>query len=158
MGKGREVHDPRFSYTDPYSGREISQLTNYLGHSSHLYFTDPCWFNNDRSLVFTSDRENWSNLFRSTHFHSLDETIIVGDGTPAMRGNAQSFIQLFKRDGQQYVGPRVLAFHRSTFNDQHAHCHPRFTPDGKSVLYSSDLGLIQICIWSRSAILTSCRI
>jgi oligogalacturonide lyase len=77
--------------------------------------------------------------FHSTHFHSLDETIIVGDGTPAMRDNAQPFIQLFKWDGQQYVGPRVLAFHRSTFNDQHAHCHPRFTPDGKSVLYSSDL-------------------
>jgi oligogalacturonide lyase len=32
-----------------------------------------------------------------------------------------------------------LAYHRSTFNNQHAHCHPRFTPDGKAVLYTSDL-------------------
>ena len=28
---------------------------------------------------------------------------------------------------------------RGTFNNQHAHCHPRFTPDGKAVLYTSDL-------------------
>jgi oligogalacturonide lyase len=363
MGKGQVYHDPQFRYVDPYSGREILRLTDYLGHSNHFYFTDPCWFNNDRSLVFTSDRENQSNLFRydldtgkitqltdltgsgrpggcysdanqrlyywwrnvlyeldvealnerpiceieppmfprgranptadgkyvcsflmeeqkqdkpsisfsysrfreffktkpftqlvrievatgeqeviledrrymghcntspalpdiltychegpwreieqriwglhiqsgetwkirpqeddgfaigheywfadgerigyhgmprtgqgdhvfghirwdntghvevrfpfhSMHFHSLDEKMIVGDGTPAFRDNAQPFIQLFKWDGEQYVGPRALAFHRSTFNDQHAHCHPRFTPDGKYVLYSSDL-------------------
>ena len=49
--------------------------------------------------------------FHSTHFHSLDEWLIVGD----------------------------WAYHCSTSNNQHAHCHPRFTPDGKAVLYTSDL-------------------
>jgi oligogalacturonide lyase len=80
--------------------------------------------------------------FHSTHFHSLDERLIVGDGTPAAvfgDFDAQPFIQLFKWDGGRYVGPRVLAHHRSTFNDQHAHCHPRFTPDGRAILYTSDL-------------------
>lgn len=81
--------------------------------------------------------------FHSGHFQSLDESIIVGDGTPAQAGNrwkdSQPFIQLFKWDGEKYVGPRILAYHRSTFNNQHAHPHPRFTPDGKYVLYSSDL-------------------
>ncbi len=81
--------------------------------------------------------------FHSGHFQSLDESIIVGDGTPALAGNrwqnAQPFIQLFKWNGSEYVGPRILAYHRSTFNNQHAHPHPRFTPDGKYVLYSSDL-------------------
>ncbi len=363
MSKGRVYHDPQFRYVDSYSKRPIVQLTNYLGHSNHLYFTDPCWFNNNRSLVFTSDRENQSNLFRydldtgtitqltdlhgrgrpggcfnaarnrhyfwwqsvlyeldvdtfeerpicevpppmfprglgnaspsadgkyicsllmeqqpepqqiafaysrfrefflarpltqivrieidtgkleviheercyrghvntsptrpelltfchegpwnevdqriwglniltgevwkirpqhddvaigheywfadgeyigyhgrprsgggphlfgvirwdnseqeevsfpfhSTHFHSLDRQMIVGDGTPAFRDNAKPYIQLFRWDGEQYVGPRILAYHRSTFNDQHAHCHPRFTPDGQHVLYTSDL-------------------
>jgi Tol biopolymer transport system component len=28
------------------------------------YYTDPCWFNNKRSMVFCSDRENRTNLFR----------------------------------------------------------------------------------------------
>ena len=366
MGKGTIYHDPQFRYVDQYSGREILRLTDYMGHSNHLYFTDPCWFNGDRSFIFTSDRANQSNLFRydlddgkitqltdlqgpgrptgcfnpanhkhyywwqevvyeldpdtcaerpvgegipgtvvrgqanptadgryivsimmeeqpearpsisfaysrfrelflarpltyiaridiatgarevihedrihmghanasptrpdlltfchegpwaevpqriwglnvhtgevwkirdqsgqdvaigheywfadgerigfhgrsrsaprgtgkhtfghirwdnsehvevnfpyhSTHFHSLDEKLIVGDGTPAFSPHAQPYIQLFKWDGEQYIGPKILAFHRSTFNDQHAHCHPRFTPDGRYVLYSSDL-------------------
>ncbi|MEO8394693.1 MAG: oligogalacturonate lyase family protein [Chloroflexota bacterium] len=368
MSKGRVYQDPQFRYMDAYSGREIIRLTDYLGHSNHFYFTDPCWFNHDRSFFFMSDRENRSNLFRydlddakitqmtdfktpgksrgcwsvpnqrlyywhdrqifeldpetleewviyeappdmepearanptadgkyvisclqeivpedkpsiafaysrfhemfhrkpltqifrveiatgkvdiihedkcyithintshalpdimtfchegpwhlveqriwglniqtgatwkirpqddgrdfavgheywfadgkrigyhgfprdlqgehvfgyinwdnsgpvevrfpyrSTHFQSLDESIIVGDGSPAAvfthQGVAQPFIQLFKWNGEEYVGPRILAYHRSTFNNQHAHPHPRFTPDGKYVLYSSDL-------------------
>ena len=368
MGKGRVFNDPPFIYRDSYSGREIWQLTDYYGHSNHFYFTDPCWFNGNRSLAFTSDRENQSNLFRydldtacitqmtdlagrgrpggcvsqvtgevyfwwgnklhalhletleerilceiepplkprgranptadgkyvcsmlqdeppedaprisfaysrfrefflarplsqiirvevatgkveviyehkcytghvntsptrpeiltychegpwaeveqriwglniqtgetwkirpqdgslgmrgglaigheywfadgermgyhgrpregkgehvfghlrwdntdhmevsfpyhSTHFHSLDESMMVGDGTSAFRDHPQAFIQLFRWDGECYVGPKALAFHRSTFNNQHAHPHPRFTPDGRAVLYSSDL-------------------
>ncbi|NKB70674.1 MAG: oligogalacturonide lyase [Candidatus Latescibacteria bacterium] len=363
MPKGQIYSDPQFAYTDNYSGRKIQRLTDYLGHSNHFYFTDPCWFNNDRSMVFTSQRENAGNLFRydldggqitqltdlqsqgrpggcvssannavyfwhgrqllevdlatldqrvvhqreddmlprgranptadgryictqlqqdipedgpkisfaysrfveffekkplsqivridvasgqpevvyedrrylghvntsptrseiltychegpwdrveqriwgldintgntwkirdqegenirvgheywfadgehigyhgsprkgkgnhvfglikydnsghrevdfpfhSTHFHSLDQHMMVGDGNRVGGPRAQPFIQLFKWDGERYLGPKILAYHRSTFNDQHAHCHPRFTPDGKAVLYSSDL-------------------
>ncbi|MFN2285722.1 MAG: oligogalacturonate lyase family protein, partial [Anaerolineae bacterium] len=73
MTKGRTYHDPQFRYIDQYSNREILQLTNYLGHSNHFYFTDPCWFNNNRSMVFTSDRENQSNLFR----YDLDTGLIT---------------------------------------------------------------------------------
>lgn len=102
---------------------------------SHHVFGHIKWDNSDHVEV--------SFPFHSTHFHSLDESIIVGDGTPAFVFNsdskAQPFIQLFKWDGEKYVGPCILTFHRSTFNNQHAHCHPRFTPDGKSVLYTSDL-------------------
>lgn len=370
MPKGQVFQDKQFRYTDAYSGREVIQLTDYLGHSNHFYFTDPCWFNDNKSFFFMSDRDNQSNLFRfdlddhkitqltdfdtpgrsrgcwseanqrlyywrdqkiieldpetyeekeiytapedmepearanptadgkyvisrlqehvpeekaaisfaysrfhelfhkkpltqiirvevatgnmeiihedkrymthintshtlpnimtychegpwylveqriwglnvetgetwkirpqddglelavgheywfedgerigyhgfprhdknrehvfghlkwdnsdhvevrfpfrSTHFQSRDESIIVGDGTPAAvfgyQGDAaRPFIQLFKWNGEEYVGPRILAYHRSTFNNQHAHPHPRFTPDGKYVLYSSDL-------------------
>lgn len=369
MGKGQVYDDPKFRYVDSHSNRQILRLTDYLGHSNHFYFTDPCWFNNNRSFIFTSQRENQGNLFRydldngkiiqitdfrdrgrpggilstannsiylfqssrlieinldsleerviceiegkmspagranptadgkfiltqlrekqqsdktprisysysnfvenfkakpfsqivrinrdsgvlevvhedrrnmghintspvipdvltychegpwdqieqriwglniqtgetwkirdqedhniaigheywfadgerigyhgrprdgkgnhvfgfikwdntdhteinfpfhSTHFHSLDETMMVGDGTAASvfsrhGTSAQPYIQLFKKEKDSYIGPRILAFHRSTFNDQYAHCHPRFTPDGKSVLYTSDL-------------------
>ena len=65
--------------------------------------------------------------------------MMVGDRNRWGAANAKPFIQLFRWNGQQYVGSQILAFHRSTFNDQHAHCHRRFTPDGKSVLYTSDL-------------------
>lgn len=367
MSKGQQFHDQQIRYTDPYSGRQVLRLTDYLGHSNHLYFTDACWIDGGRSLVFTSDRDNQENVFRfdldsglitqlsdlkgwgkvggcyceanrchyfwwrnvlhevnvdtlaerviceappgqyppavtggrasasadgkyivtfllpeqeeeegklnfgyrrfkeffdakpltrlvrieiatgamatlfedrcymrhentspshpelmtfchegpwelveqriwganiltgkvwkirdqsvdnmmvgheywladgeyigyhghqrtgkgaqvfgrvkwdnserheahfpfhSTHFHSLDETMVVGDGTAAFSHHAQPFIQLFRWDGERYVGPKLLAYHRSTFNDQHAHPHPRFTPDGRAVLYTSDL-------------------
>ena len=77
--------------------------------------------------------------FHSWHFHSINEELIVGDGTATRQAANQPFIQLFKFNGENYTGPKILAMHRSTFNHQHAHCHPRFTPDGKAVLYSSDL-------------------
>jgi oligogalacturonide lyase len=73
MGKGRVYQDERSTYIDSYSDREVVQLTNYLGHSNHLYFTDPCWFNDNRSLVFKSDRENQGNLFR----YDLDTGLIT---------------------------------------------------------------------------------
>ena len=72
----------------------------------------------------------------------------MGDGTAAnvftSESTARPYIQLFKWDGERYVGPKILAYHRSTFNNQHAHCRApkramRFTPDGKAVLYTSDL-------------------
>ena len=86
-----------------------------------------------------SDRTEVAFPFHSTHFHSLDEQMMVGDGTNAFVENAQPYILLFRRQGDKYIGPKILAYHRSTFNGQYAHCHPRFTPDGKYVLYTSDI-------------------
>src|SRR5690606_6130538 len=73
MSKGQQFHDRQIRYTDAYSGREIRQLTGYLGHSNHLYFTDPCWFNEGRSFVFSSDRGDQQNLFR----YDLDDGLIT---------------------------------------------------------------------------------
>ena len=73
MSKGRTYQDPQFRYEDSHSGREILRLTDYLGHSNHFYFTDPCWIpgTGNRSFVFTSDRENTSNLFRGAGRRTL---------------------------------------------------------------------------------------
>ena len=73
------------------------------------------------------------------HFQGLDETLIVGDGTAAFvftsESKARPYIQLFKWDGERYVGPKILAYHVGkasrffgfprTFNNQHAHCRAR---------------------------------
>ena len=77
--------------------------------------------------------------FHSFHFASNDYQLIVGDGTRVFANQNQPFIQLFRWTGEQYEGPKIVAIHRSTFNGQHAHCHPRFTPDGNHILYTSDL-------------------
>lgn len=85
--------------------------------------------------------------FHSWHFQSNDMDLVVGDGTQPSVPNATPFIKLFKREGDSYVGPRILAMHRSTFNDQHAHPHPRFSPDGTHVLYTSDLSGYSNMYW-----------
>ncbi|MFW6288720.1 MAG: TolB family protein [Spirochaetota bacterium] len=73
MTKGTIFHDPSFRYIDEYSKRAVARLTDYLGHSNHFYFTDPCWLNDNRSLLFTSDRNNLSNIYR----YDLDGSVIT---------------------------------------------------------------------------------
>ena len=51
------------TYSDPISGLEVQQLTQYRGHSHHFYFTNPGWYDNVQKLLFSSDRENRTNLF-----------------------------------------------------------------------------------------------
>ncbi len=53
----------RKTYIDPCSGVEVTQLTDYKGHSHHFYFTNSGWYENGRKLLFGSDRNNRTNLF-----------------------------------------------------------------------------------------------
>lgn len=76
--------------------------------------------------------------FHSWHFASNDHQLIVGDGTAALQTPTEPFIQLFRWNGSDYVGPKIVAAHWDTFNGQLVHCHPRFTPDGSHILYTSD--------------------
>lgn len=71
-------------YKDAVSGATIHQLTNYLAHSSHFYFTYPCWYDNDRKIVIHSDRENGSNLY-SVDLES-GEIVQLTDHDPASGG------------------------------------------------------------------------
>lgn len=70
----------------------------------------------------------------STHFHSNDLSLIVGDGT-----RAQPLLLLWRfRDGR-FEGPRVVLNHRGSFQIQATHVHPRFSPDGRQILFTSDM-------------------
>ena len=51
------------TYKDPCSGVEVTQMTDYKGHSHHFYFTNPGWYDSGRKLLFSSDRDNRTNLF-----------------------------------------------------------------------------------------------
>lgn len=64
MGVGHTFENESRHHVDRTSGREVQQLTDYLGHSYQFYFTHPCWLNNDRSLIFNSHRENQNNFYR----------------------------------------------------------------------------------------------
>jgi len=64
------------------------------------------------------------------HVHSNDFNLVVGDGA--------GYIRLWQWNGEGFDGPRALAHHRSSMKIQQAHPHPRFTRDGKRVVFTSD--------------------
>jgi oligogalacturonide lyase len=50
-------------FRDSVSQATVRQLTDYKGHSHHLYFTNSGWFDGGRRLLFGSDRAGRTNLF-----------------------------------------------------------------------------------------------
>jgi len=81
----------------------------------------------------------------SHHFHSLDDTLIVGDGPashykgPGRRhGGMCPYVLMWRWNGSAFEGPKVLCEHYSSRYQQIAHVHPRFSPDGKTILFASD--------------------
>lgn len=63
MGKGDTFKDKPFHYRDSYSRRETVRLTDYLGHSNHLYFTDLCWLRDGRYVLYSSDLSGYANIY-----------------------------------------------------------------------------------------------
>jgi oligogalacturonide lyase len=63
MSIGRIWPAERSEYADPVSGARVRRLTDYKGHSHHLYFTNPGWYDGGRRLLLSSDRGNRTNLF-----------------------------------------------------------------------------------------------
>lgn len=47
-------------------------------------------------------------------------------------------IRIWRNEGGKISWPRILCEHRSSFHFHPAHAHPRFTPDGKKVLFTSN--------------------
>jgi oligogalacturonide lyase len=69
----------------------------------------------------------------SNHFHSNDLNLIVGDGD-----RQHPHLLLWRFTNGEFEGPRRVLTHRGTFQVQQLHVHPRFSPDGKHILYTSD--------------------
>ena len=64
------------------------------------------------------------------HIFSLDKHLVVGDGGGVIR--------LWKWDGERYGPPRILCRHDSSSHIQQTHPHPRLSPDGRYVVFTSD--------------------
>jgi oligogalacturonide lyase len=69
----------------------------------------------------------------SSHFHSNDLDLVVGDGT-----RQHPYIVLWRRNGDRFEGPRRLCRHRGSWHIQAVHVHPRFSADGRQVLFTAD--------------------
>ena len=68
---------------------------------------------------------------KTGHIHSNTPELIVGDGGKVVR--------LWQWDGSAYSKPRALCRHDSSMKIQQLHVHPRFSPDGRHVLFTSDV-------------------
>ena len=80
----------------------------------------------------------------STHVHSNDESVIVGDGAPggispgnSMKGD-RGCVLLWKKNAAGYDPTRIVCIHRCSMHIQTSHVHPRLSPDGSHVLFTSD--------------------
>jgi oligogalacturonide lyase len=63
MSAGKTYPSELVCYEDPRTGIEVKQLTRFRAHSHHFYFTNIGWYDNGNKLVFSSDRDNATNLF-----------------------------------------------------------------------------------------------
>ena len=57
------MNTERKTSRDRTTGHEVTQWTDYKGHSHHFYFTNPSWYDGGRKLLFGSDRANRTNFF-----------------------------------------------------------------------------------------------
>jgi oligogalacturonide lyase len=83
-----------------------------------------------------SDHREYDFPHGSFHFHSMDETLIVGDGH-----REQPWILLWKLVDGRYQGPRRLLTHRGSWHVQFLHVHPRMFAgdDGATrIVYTAD--------------------
>jgi oligogalacturonide lyase len=103
------------------------QHIGYHGHDvdGNAFYGSIHYDNTDRvEAAFSSN---------STHFHSNDLRLVVGDGA---RDNPR--LLLWRLADGWFEGPRSVLTHRGTFQIQQLHVHPRFSPDGQQILFTSD--------------------
>lgn len=90
-----------------------------------------------------TNMEEFDFPYQNMHIHSNDSNLIVGDGQQASAYHGKTYqdcIFLWKKTSKGMKGPRILCKHRGSFHTQKVHVHPRFSPDGSKVLFTSDMG------------------
>jgi oligogalacturonide lyase len=149
MSAGRKWDSELREYRDPVSGATIRQLTNYLGHSNHTYFTYPCWYDSGRKLVIASDRENRTNFF-GVDLESGEMTQLTDLAPADGHVDAQSMTMNPRREEMYFLqGRRLLALDLNTLGVRELFTTPQgyvpetanATADGKHVIagYCQDL-------------------
>ncbi len=83
----------------------------------------------DGTLVHEAETE-----LPTQHAHGLDAGRMVLDGTRATGDR----LMLVDRTADGWSAPRLLCVHGTSRHHHFSHAHPRISPDGKSVIYTSD--------------------
>ncbi|WP_248930016.1 oligogalacturonate lyase family protein [Paenibacillus hamazuiensis] len=98
----------------------------------HGFRTDGTGFFGSIGLDNTGEEEV-EFAFRNWHAYAEGISQVVVDGKAPLNE-----LIYWRRIGDTYSGPKRLAEHRCSFHVQKVHVHPRFSPDGKQLLYTSD--------------------
>lgn len=146
MSVGKKWPTEWVKYADRRSGVPVRQLTNYKGHSHHLYFTNPGWYDNNRKLLFGSDRDNRTNLF------SLDlisgEITQLTDLDPILPPFETSFLSTcvnpLRNEAYFWLGSQLMALDLQTLTQRplwevpsgFVYTTPNCTADGKTICVS----------------------
>ncbi len=121
MSKGQRFGAEWRTFTDDQTGVEVRQLTNYKGHSHHLYFTNPGWYDDGQRLLFGSDRGNRTNLY-SIELANGEITQLTDLDQPPPRRNIISVCQRQSAPGRglllawpRFAGARPRHLRRTPF-------------------------------------------
>lgn len=130
---GLEVSTGRAWKIRPTSGREVVGHEYWYADGQRIGYHG-C--DSEGKPIFGRVRYNGTEQYEAHfagvtgHIFSNDETLVVGDGGGVIR--------LWRWDGNGYAGPRILCDHYSTMRIQQTHPHPRISPDGQYVVFTSD--------------------
>jgi oligogalacturonide lyase len=121
-GKGSRWAPEWKTFQDPVSGATVRQLTDYKGHSSHFYFTNPCWYADLQKMLFISDRENCTNLF-SIDLGSGEITQLTGLG-PGEEGIGGLNVSPLGDQAIYYHGDTLMALDLASLDERALYTRP----------------------------------
>ncbi len=139
--KGRIWPSEKQTFVDGVSGATVHQLTSYMAHNYHPYFTDSGWYDEGRKLVFISERENSYNIYSVDLFSGEILQLTDLDLADGELGNRIS-VNTKTRDVYYYQGPMLRKLDLDTLQETDIYRRPdgymkgstSTTADGKYVI------------------------
>lgn len=116
MVKGKKWASEQRVFKDPISGATITQLTDYLAHSFHLYFTNNGWYDNQTKLLIGSDRGNSTNLY-SVDMVTGELTQLTDYERNWTKGIQGTFINPKKSEAYFTLNKSIIALNLETYEE-----------------------------------------
>lgn len=146
MAKGDVYPSELRTFTDNITGAVIHQLTNYLCHSCHLYFTHLPYYANGTRMLFHSDRGGAGNLYElDLHTFAIKQLTNCSPGEPDIRPFS-ACVNPVRDEAFFWIGRRLRAIDLQTLEERDiwempegVRClTPNCSSDGKFVFFATN--------------------
>ena len=136
-------------YADRVSGVRVRQLTDWMGHSNHRYFTHPNWFEEGRKVLFASDRNNARDLFwLDLETGGIVQVTDAASMDPSGQGRVSRFAMEANPTQPEacfWLGRALYAVHLETFAvrrlfeapEGYKSCNVSLTADGRFAIFGA---------------------